>query len=115
MAVDRKFAQTGTTATLPTGSGALAGAPYAVGNIPVVLLTDALAASPYNATCQLDGIFDLPVQAESGAIVIGDILYWDSDETTKLTNESGGNIRWGYALEAIANGVTDTINCQVGY
>lgn len=115
MAVDRIFAQSGTTQKLPTASGKLAGDPMCVGNIPVVLLTDAEAASPYYATCQLDGVFDISVKATGGAIAVGDILYFETAATPKIDNSSGGNVRFGYALEAIGNGLTDTINVQIGY
>lgn len=118
MATNRIFAGSDRTMKLPTASGLLSGAPYAVGQIPVVLLTDAEAASPYYATCQiLDGVFDLSVKGTTGsdsAVAVGDIIYYTSGNTPKLDKTTTG-VRFGYALEAIGSGLTDTINVKLGY
>ena len=52
-------------------------------------------------------IWDLPVTAESGAIAVGDALYYD-DAIDGLNNDSAEYF-FGFALEAVASG-TDTIN-----
>lgn len=113
MAVNRKFAQSNKTFFLPTLTGLKSGDPVCVGQIPGVLLIDALAASPYNATIQMDGVFALSVSA-AGAIAIGDILYYHAGSTPKINDTASGGIRFGYAMEAIASG-TATIQVQVGY
>lgn len=116
MATNRKFAQTNLTDKLPTATGLKSGAPYVVGKIPCVLLTDAEAASPYNATVQLDGIFSLSVQAESADIAVGDKLYYDADDvTTKLTNDASGNALYGYAHQVLTQvNSPAAIDVQVG-
>lgn len=115
MALNRRFAQSNKTYYGAVTTGKLSGAPETIGQLPCVLLTNANASDSDKATVQLDGVWAMSVNAEAGAIAAGDIIYYDeADGTTKLNNTSSGNIRWGYALEAIASGVA-TILCQCGY
>lgn len=117
MAVNRQYAQTGLTQTMPCSSGLAAGSPIVVGKIPGVLLTTASTTSPYNATVQLDGVFQLSVDAVSTDIAYGTRLYWNSGGTPQLTNDSnsGAYPFFGTALEAIATAAgTVVINVQVG-
>jgi predicted RecA/RadA family phage recombinase len=92
-----------------TANGLKAGAPYVLGNHqPCVLLTDAEAASPYNATVQTYGVFDLPVEAESNAIAIYAPLFYDATDG-QLNDDGSNNKFFGVALEAVDNGDTETI------
>jgi predicted RecA/RadA family phage recombinase len=92
-----------------TATGLEAGDAFILGNHqPCVLLTDAETASPYNATVQTYGVFDLPVEAESGAITIYDPLFYDATDG-QLNDDGANNKFFGVALEAVGNGETDTI------
>lgn len=89
------------------------GGPVVIGKIPGVALKD--ADSDHKTIVQTDGIFDLSVKdTATGGIAVGDILYFDNATTPKVNNTNTG-IRYGYALEVIANGLTDTINVLIGY
>lgn len=102
------YIQEGKQVYTATDDGLEAGDPFVLGNHqPCVLLTDAESDSPYNATVQTFGIFDLPVEAESGAIDLYDPLFYDS--TDEQLNDDGSNAFFGVALEAVGNGETDTI------
>ena len=91
-----------------TATGLEAGDAFILGNHqPCVLLTDAETASPYNATVQTYGVFDLPVEAESGAITIYDPLFYDAADG-QLNDDGANNKFFGVALEAVASG-TETI------
>ena len=100
-----------------SGAGNLvqSGDPLAVGQIPGVALTD--EDSDGMATVQTDGVFRLDVHGYSGtaaAVSAGDIVYWD-DTAGELNTESSGNVRFGYALEAVVSGATTEILTKVGY
>lgn len=115
MALDRVYAQS--SQVMPnlvvTPAAVKSGKPCLFGNIPGVALEDADAS---NATImQKDGIFNLSVIASNGAIVAGDLLYLDTATAAVLSNTSASSIRFGYALAAIGNGLTATIQVQVGY
>lgn len=98
---------------MPTVTGAEAGDAFVVGGyLPCVLLTDAGPASPYNATVQTEGVFDISVYAHDGsvnsAVSVGDLLYW-TDKDTALNKDTSED-PFGVALEAVSAGETDTIN-----
>ena len=60
--MSKNFIQEGKQFWAATYTGAVAGKPFVLGNHqPCVLLTDAEAASPYNASVQTFGIFELDV------------------------------------------------------
>lgn len=115
MATNRKFVECNKTYTPLSGvlpAAAKSNDPVIFGQIPGVCATDAVANIP---TMYLDGIFSLSVQAELAPIAAGDILYIDPVETPVLSNTAAGGIRYGYALEAVGNGLTKTILVKVGY
>lgn len=114
MAVDRKYPMG--DLTLPnidcTPTTVVSGGPCVVGKIPCVAAIDAVSSKtvPF-----ISGVFDLSVKdVVGGTIAIGDIIYFDNTTTPKLNNTNTG-IRFGYALEAIGAGLTDTINVLLGY
>lgn len=94
-----------------------AGDPVVVGSIPGVALnaTDANG----KVTMKTDGVFTLSVKGiDSGgnsAVAAGDIIYYVSGDTPKLSKKATGSIRFGYALEAVASAATTTIRVKIGY
>jgi predicted RecA/RadA family phage recombinase len=92
------------------------GDPTVVGQIPGVCATDTNADG--NVTVETEGIFDLSVKGIDGsgnaAVTAGDILYYVSGDTPKLSKKASG-VRFGYALEAVSSGATATIQVKVGY
>jgi predicted RecA/RadA family phage recombinase len=111
------FVRDGKKMQMPTATGAKSGDAFVIGgSLPCVLLTDAEAAAPYNATVQTEGVFDLSVTGEDGtgssAVVVGDMLYW-TDKDTALNKDSSKDA-FGIALEAVGSGETDTINVLLG-
>ena len=90
-----------------------AGDPVAIGELPGVALTD--TDDDGNVTVQHDGVFELAVvgnDGEAAEISAGDIVYIQSDGTLNI-DDSG--TRFGYALEDVASGATETIEVKVGY
>lgn len=88
------------------------GDPVRVGQLPGVALTDEQADG--KTTVKFDGTANLMVEAAGGAISIGDVLYYD-DADAQLNNSSSGNVRFGYALEAVDNAATAEILVKIGY
>jgi predicted RecA/RadA family phage recombinase len=86
------------------------GDPVAVGEITGVALIDTDADG--NVVVDTKGVYDLSVKGIDGtgdsAVAIGDKLYYSSGDTPKI-NKKNATIFFGYALEAIASGATDTI------
>jgi len=112
----KNFIQDGVKMVMGTVTGAEAGDAYVVGSyMPCVLLTDAETASPYNATVQTEGVFDLLAKAHDGssdsAISAGDMLYW-TDKDTALDKDSTED-PFGIALEAVDAGATATIKVRL--
>jgi predicted RecA/RadA family phage recombinase len=103
------------TCTAPTTPSS--GDPVLCGQIPGVALTDEDDAGV--TTVQTDGVFDLSVKAENNAgnvaVAAGDILYYDTAATVKVNKDNTNGVRFGYALEAITSGSTDTIQVKIGY
>lgn len=89
------------------------GDPVLVGQLPGVALTDEDAAGL--TTVKFNGIADLAVDAEGGAVAVGDLLYYDTADANKLNNSASGNVRFGYALGAVDNGALATIPVKIGY
>lgn len=90
----------------------LSGDPAMLGGIKGVCLTDTDA----NGKVSVDlgpAVYDLDVKAIDGsgnsAVAVGDKLYYVDADTPKLSKKDTGAF-WGFALEAIASGATDTIN-----
>lgn len=124
MATNRIFAkgtQLKVAPDLCANATVASGDPVAVGQIPGVALdtADDTVAASGECTVQFDGVFDLEVVGTSddgttgAAIGIGDVVYIDTDGTLNVDTSNG--IRFGYALEAVASGATETIKVKVGY
>lgn len=96
------------------------GDPVLVGQIPGVALTSEDAAG--NTTVKMNGVADLAVKGQEWngtalanvAVAAGDVLYYTAGRTPVLDRDNRG-VRFGYALEAVASGATDTIRVKVGY
>ena len=95
-------------------SGITSGDPVVVNNITGVALTD--RDSDGNASVKFDGVFDLSVKGidtdGNSAVAIGDIIYWVSGDTPKLSKKNSGTA-FGVALETISSGSTDTIKVKL--
>lgn len=68
----------------------------------------------FSAMCPFQFVADISVTAEDGqgnsAVAIGDLLYEDSGTVNK---DATNGVEFGYALEAVGAGETDTI--EVGF
>lgn len=62
-------------------------------------------------------VWDLSVKAVDGvgnsAVAVGDKIYYVDADTPKLSKKTSGRL-FGFALEAITSGSTDTINVMKG-
>lgn len=103
------------TATEPATPSS--GDPVLLGQLPAVALVD--EDSDGNTSVQTVGVFDLEAEAVdnvgNNAIAAGDILYYDSAASIKINKDSTNGVRYGYALEAIGAGSSDTIKVKLGY
>ena len=91
------------------------GDPVLVGQIPGVALISEAADGV--TTIKTNGVATLPVKGTTGsnaAIAAGDILYYVTGNTPKLSATTSG-VRFGYALEAVGSGATATIRVKIGY
>jgi hypothetical protein len=92
-------------------AGKSSGDPVLKGTITGVCLTDTDASG--NVVVDLGGIYDLSVKAvdDSGnsGVAIGDKIFYVAADTPKLSKKASGYF-FGYALEVITSGATDTIN-----
>ena len=88
------------------------GDPILVGQLPGVALTDEDADG--QVTGKFNGVWDFEVEAEGGAVAPGAIVYYDAADDG-LNNSASGNVRFGYALDAIDNAATATIRVKIGY
>src|SRR5215831_8560046 len=89
------------------------GDPVVLGQLPGVALTAEDAAG--NTTIATEGVFNLSVKGTNGtnaAIAAGDILYYVSANTPKLSVTNTG-VRFGYALDAVSSGATTTIRVKL--
>lgn len=91
------------------------GDPCLLGQLPGV---SALAEDGSgNTTMVTEGVFNLSVKGTSGsnaAIAAGDILYYVTGNTPKLSVTTSG-VRFGYALDPVNSGATTTIRVKLGY
>lgn len=94
--------------------GTVSGAPVMMEDLPGVALISRDAGDG-KATVQFNGAFRLPVEATSGAIGGGDIVYYHDGATPVLNNTAAGGKRFGYALEDVAGAATADIVVKVGY
>lgn len=87
-----------------------------IGVMPAVALTDPYddADGVSTITVKTNGIYELAVEAEGGAVAYGDRLYYD-DADDGLNNSSSGNTEWGYALGTIDNAATAVIPVKIGF
>lgn len=85
-------------------------------SMPAVALTDVItdASDTDVITVKTNGVYELAVEAEGGAVSIGDRLYYDASDEG-LNNSSSGNVSWGYALGPIDNAATATIPVKIGF
>lgn len=103
------------TCTDPTTPAS--GDPVVEGQIPGV----ALAAEDANGdtTVALDGDFTLSVKgvdsSGNSAVASGDIIYYQTGDTPKLSKKATGGVRFGYARGTVGSSSTATIRVQVGY
>ena len=107
---------------VPTNGGVNSGDPCLVGQIPGVALYNKDASN--GTVVDRLGVYNLSVAAidSSGslgadanvAVAVGDIIYYGTGNTPKLSKRAGG-VRFGYALAAITAGATATIEVAVGY
>jgi len=122
----KRAAEGSVTFRLAVGATIVTGDPVEIGELHGTALTD------YNepradgkATVELHGINEVREytveavnNAGNSAVAIGDILYYDSAATIKLNKDGTNGNFFGYALETITSGSSDTINvapCQGGY
>ena len=87
----------------------VSGQAMAIGQLPGVALT-ASETGTNKVTMKTDGVFRLPVL---GPLAVGDIVY--VVPATGVLNTTNTNVRFGYALAAIAGATTNTIPVKVGY
>lgn len=113
----RNYVQPGKTLRIPTAEGAKSGDPMVIGSwLPCVLLTDAEAESPYEATVATMDVYEVSVeavdQAGNNAVSIGDAIYYDSTKDPVLSKRANGEF-FGVALEEIGAGSTDAIAVMI--
>jgi predicted RecA/RadA family phage recombinase len=85
------------------------GQAMAIGQLPGVALTSSEAVTN-KVTMKTDGVFTIPVL---GPVAIGDLVY--VVVASGVVNTVNTNVRFGYALEAIAGATTNPIKVKVGY
>ena len=102
------YVQPGNTAKLPVTADAKSGDWDMVGDLAVVLNSD--ADDNDDALCDLTGVFDLEVtganNAGNTAISAGAKIYADG---TDLNADATDGTFFGHALEAVGSGDTETI------
>jgi predicted RecA/RadA family phage recombinase len=107
--------QEGKVLLLALAAGTKSGAPVVVGGLHGVALIDA-DATTNKATVDLTGVYDLSVKAVNdagnSAVAEGEAIYYVAGDTPKLSKKSSGTF-FGFAVEAITSGSTDTINVLV--
>lgn len=91
----------------------VSGAPVLIGQLPGVALIDERADG--YTTVKFNGVAELAVDAEGGAVSPGDLLYYDAADANKINNAASGNVRFGYALGNVDNGALATIRVKIGY
>ena len=90
--------------------------PVVVGQVPGVALTSTDGNG--NVTIKRSGVYTFSVKGIDGggnsAVAVGDILYYVSGDTPKLSKKTSG-VRFGYALQTVASAGTSTIRVLLGY
>lgn len=112
MALNRKR-EKATQLSLPVPEGTESGDPLLVGDLPCVALVD--RNDDGESTCQTDGSFVLSVDADAAAIEIGDELFTDGAGAVTNDDDSGANGHFGYALGAVDNTESDSIEVKIGH
>jgi predicted RecA/RadA family phage recombinase len=99
---------------LPVPEGTESGDPLVLGALPCVALIDRNADG--EASVDLGGAYRLTVSGEDGegnaAVGVGDILFIDAEGN--ITVDEAGT-RFGYALDAVAEGEEAVIRVKIGY
>lgn len=92
------------------------GDPVRYGEMTGIAQTDESAggnATGYTSVYFGPGVFDLSVKAVDGsgnsAVAVGDTIYYVDGDTPVLSKKASGYF-YGFAMEAISSGSTDTIN-----
>lgn len=104
--------------TTPTGATEkVSGAAALVKNLPVVLQTDPYTnnAGESRITVKTNGVHELEVNANNGAVAVGDYVYATTAAASSLTltNTSTSSTQFGYALGTVASGETTTIRVKI--
>lgn len=86
------------------------GDPVLVGSIPGVAVINERADGI--TTVDFGGVYTLPVTAAAGAIAVGAPLYASQASPVVISNTNTG-IPFGFALQALGNGVTGNINVRI--
>lgn len=101
--------------SLPVPEGTVAGDPVVVGAIVGVAQIDRGEDTPEEATVKTVGSYNLAVTAKDGEandpVAIGDKLFIDGEGNLSKTEAEG--TFFGYALEAVAEGETATIEVKL--
>lgn len=113
-----QFQVTAAQVTTPTGADAkVSGAPALVDVLPVVLLTSPQtdSAGVSQVTVKTDGVYTFPVNANNGAIGVGERVYAVTAPaaTLTLTNTATSSTAFGYALGTVASGETTDIPVKI--
>lgn len=106
MATNRLYSS-GRYLTLAVGTGKLSNAPICVGLICGVIQNNADSVTPFNATVDTAGVYNLLVdgvdQSGNSAVAIGDQLYFVVGDTIQISKKNTG-VAFGKALGAVASG-----------
>lgn len=94
------------------GAGVTKDVPVQIGQLIVIPTVTAafVALTRFNSITR--GIVAEMPKVASQAWTEGQPVYWDA-ETGKLTSVAGDNHHFGYALQAVANGVGDILSGEV--
>ena len=103
---------------LTVGSTIESGDPVEINYLHGVAITDYNAPNADGkATVRLPGItcvYDMLVEAVDGsgnsAVAVGDRIFYDTAATIKLNKDVTNGLLFGYALETITSGSSDTIH-----
>ena len=113
MATNRVF-ESGKVLSVATASTVASNDPVLVGAMTGVALTD-YDASTGETTIDFGGVYDLSVEAVDGAgnsaVAVGDPIYYVVGDDPVLNKKRSG-VLFGYALETITSGETDTIRVR---
>jgi len=101
----KNYVQEGKTIRITVGSGITAGDPVLVGELPGVAVTDYDAADG-KAEVMTEGVFNLTVKGAGGAIVLGEIVYYDGGD---INDDSTNGTKFGKALTAVGSGASPTV------